>query len=138
MHRLQTVFATLALVAGSSLVLAAQGLDVQGTWVGVVNLPATPNNPDGQRLPFIAHLTQKGELVSGLLDGILGTPDVPISNGKVSGNTLTFTGVRQINGQDVTFSYTVTPTDGGGLHFAITRAGAAPLESNTTRLTSVP
>jgi hypothetical protein len=138
MNRMQTLIYTLALATGGSLALGAQGLDVQGTWVGVVNLPGTANNPNGQKLPFIAHLNRKDDVVTGLLDGIMGTPDVPISNGRVSGGTLTFNGVRKINGEDVTFTYTVTPTDAGGLHFAITREGAAPLESNTTRLTTVP
>jgi hypothetical protein len=143
MSRLPTLITALALGAASSLAptaqaLAAQALDVQGTWVGVVNLPGNAANPAGQKLPFIAHLTQKDDMVTGLLDGIRGTPDVTISNGKVSGSTLTFNGVRKIAGQDVTFSYTVTGTDSGGLHFAINAEGQAPLESITTRLTNVP
>jgi hypothetical protein len=138
MPRLTTLITTLALGAAASLALAAQALDVQGTWVGVVNLPGNAANPAGQKLPFIAHLTQKDDMVTGVLDGIRGTPDVTISNGKVSGSTLTFNGVRKIAGQDVTFTYTVTGTDNGGLRFAINAEGQAPLESLTTRLSNVP
>ncbi len=137
--RLSIAATALALATAASGALAAQAaLDVQGTWVGVVSLPANPANPNGQKLPFIAHLVQKDDVVTGVLDGIGGAPDVPVTNGRINGNTLTFNGVRKINGQDVTFTYTVVATDGGGLHFAITREGAAPLESNTTRLSTVP
>jgi hypothetical protein len=143
MTRLPTLLTALALGAATSLLptaraLAAQSLDVQGTWVGVVNLPGNAANPAGQKLPFIAHLTQKDDLVTGLLDGIRGTPDVTISNARINGSTLTFNGIRKIAGQDVTFTYTVTPTDNGGLRFAINAEGQPPLESNTTRLTNVP
>lgn len=124
--------------ATTPVALAAQGMDVQGTWVGVVSLPANPANPNGLKLPFIAHLTQKDEVVSGVLDGIGGTPDVAVLNGKVNGSTLTFNAVRKVNGQDLSFTYTVVATDSGGLHFAITREGSAPLESTTTRLTHSP
>jgi hypothetical protein len=138
MNRLQTALVALPLLATGAAAPAAQALDVQGTWVGVVNLPGNAANPAGQKLPFIAHLTQKDDVVTGLLDGIRGAPDVTISNGKLGGSTLTFNGVRKINGQDVTFTYTVTASDGGGLHFVIAADGQAPLESNTTRLTVVP
>jgi hypothetical protein len=138
MYRIRTALTTVVFAAASSLALAAQGLDVQGTWVGVVNLPGNANNPAGQKLPFVAHLTQKDDLVTGLLDGIRGTADVQISDGKISGNILTFNGVRKINGQDVTFTYTVTATDSGGLRFAIAAQGQPALESITTRLTNVP
>jgi hypothetical protein len=143
MPRLPTLAMTLALATATFLVpaapaLAAQPLDVQGTWVGVVNLPGNAANPAGQKLPFIAHLAQKDDVVTGLLDGIRGTPDVVISNGRIIGSTLTFNGVRKIAGQDVTFTYKVTATDGGGLRFAINAEGQAPLESLATRLTNVP
>jgi hypothetical protein len=74
-----------------------------------------------------------------VLDGINGAPDVPIQAGMISNGTLTFTGVRVINHQNVTFTYTVMRTSDGGLHFAIAREGGGrPLESTTRRLTVVP
>jgi hypothetical protein len=122
-----------AAVLGASVALAAEPLNVNGTWVGVVNLP------NGQKLPFVAHLKQQGESVSGVLDGINGAPDVPIQQGMISDGTLTFTGVRVINNQNVTFNYTVTSTGAGGLHFKIARAaGGQALESTTRRLAAMP
>lgn len=96
MPRLPTLATTLALATAALLAPAAQALEVQGTWVGVVDLPGNVANPAGQKLPFIAQLAQKDDRVTGLLDGVRGTPGVVISNGKVSGGTLTLNGVRGV------------------------------------------
>ena len=80
--------------------LSALAADVNGTWSGVVPLPT------GQQFPFIAHLTQAGDKITGKLDGINGAPDVKILNGKIQGDTVTFQGVRKINGEDEKFNYT--------------------------------
>ena len=111
-------------------VLAASlpAADVSGTWSGEVKLPT------GQALPFVAHLKQEGAKITGKLDGINGAPDVPIQNGRIEGDTVTFEGVRQINGADVKFNYTAKPS-GGTLDFKIVRADGqgAPLASVTKR-----
>ena len=61
-------------------------------------------------------------------------------DGKLSGASVTFNGVRMINGMNVTFNYTATPTADGGLDFKIVRADGTgpPLDSLTTRLSVVP
>jgi hypothetical protein len=125
---------SLLLAVAATVSIAAQPADFTGTWTGVVNLP------NGQKVPFIAHLKLQGEAVSGVLDGINGGADVTIQEGKLSGASVTFNGVRAINGMNVTFTYTATPTADGGLDFKIVRAdgNAAPLESLTTRLSAVP
>jgi hypothetical protein len=92
--RTLSVFGFLAL-ALSSPALAA---DITGTWVG--NL----TRPNGTTVPFIPVLKQDGEKVTGTLTG--NPPDVQISNGMVKGDTVTFSSVRQVNGQDVKFNYT--------------------------------
>jgi hypothetical protein len=134
MTSLRIFHASLLLAIATTVSIGAQPPDVTGTWTGVVSLPS------GQRVPFIAHLKLQGDAVSGVLDGINGGADVTIQEGKLSGTTVTFNGVRMINGMNVTFSYTATPTADGGLDFKIVRAdGTGPtLESLTTRLSVVP
>ena len=121
-----------------SSTLFAQAPSLTGTWVGVVRA-ATPGgqapSANGGPLPFIVHINQTGETVTGTIDGIGGGPNVDITDGKVAGNVLTFVGIREINGQDVKFTYTGTLT-GDKLEFRIERDGANPLASTTTRLTT--
>lgn len=138
MRHIQAIFAAAILSFFLSIAASAQSLDVNDTWVGVVNLPNNGQANGPQKLPFVAHLKQQGDTVSGVLDGINGAPDVPIEQGQIKDGALTFIGVRLINKQNVTFNYTVTPTGDGGLHFKIARAGGPPLESTTTRLTQMP
>ncbi len=105
--------------------------DLTGTWTGVVKLG------NGNDLPFIVHLKQQGDTITGKMDGIGGAPDVEIQNGKVSGGTVTYEGVRKINNTDVKFTYTATLT-GEKLEFKILRTDGAgmPLASSTTRLST--
>jgi hypothetical protein len=92
---------------------------------------------NGNDLPFIVHLKQQGDTITGKMDGIGGAPDVEIQNGKVSGGTVTYEGVRKINNTDVKFTYTATLT-GEKLEFKILRTDGAgmPLASSTTRLST--
>ncbi len=103
--------------------------DVTGKWVGEVKLPT------GQALPFVARLTQDGAKITGKLDGIGGAPDVEIVNGTIDKDTITFNGVRQINGAAVRFNYTGTVVDGDTIAFRILRddGQGAPLETVTKR-----
>ena len=141
------------LFAGALCTLSLFGADFTGTWVGVVKPGAPPagappaNNAgraggnNGGRgnnagpLPFIVHIKQDGDTITGKMDGIGGAPDVEIVNGKVNGNVITYDGIRQINNQDVKFNYIGT-LNGDVLDFQILRAaGGNPLASSTTRLT---
>lgn len=114
------------------------GADLTGTWTGVVNLPNNGKKGAQAPLPFIVHIKQDGNAVTGKMDGIAGAPDVEIQNGKVDGNTLTYEGMRKINNMDVKFLYTGT-LSGEMLEIKIVRAdgNGAPLSSSTTRLTTV-
>ena len=127
-------------MAAALTLLAAPAFaaDFAGTWVGVVRAAAPGGqapSANGGPLPFIVHIKQDGDAVTGTMDGIGGAPDVQIQKGKVDGNVLKYVGVRQINNQDVTFSYTATLT-GDKLEVRIEREGGAPLASTTTRLTT--
>jgi hypothetical protein len=112
-------------VALSGTALAA---DATGTWTGTVKLP------NGQELPFVAHLKQAGTAVTGKLDGINGAPDVVISNGKNQQDTVTFAGTRKINGADVVFNY-MGKLMGDTMDIDIVRADGSgnPLKTHTTR-----
>lgn len=108
---------------------AAFAADATGKWAGEVKLPT------GQSLPFIAHLMQNGNAVTGRLEGINGAPDVEVTDGKVDKGVITFSGVRKINGVDVKFNYTGTLI-GDSIAFKIVRAdgGGAALETLTKRV----
>ena len=116
------------LSAGALLAISLFAADLSGTWTGEVKLPT------GQGLPFVAHIKQDGNKVTGKLDGINGAPDVEILNGKIEGDTITFQGVRKINNADVKFNYTAKPV-GDTLEFKILReeGQGAPLGSVTRR-----
>ena len=91
------------IAAASLLAVSLFAADVSGTWSGDVKLP------NGQSLPFVARLKQDGGKITGKLDGINGAPDVEILNGKIDGDTVTFQGVRKINGADVEFNLRPKP-----------------------------
>ena len=107
--------AVLALVLCAVTAVPALAADATGVWRGEVTLP------NGNVLPFIARLTQSGSQVTGRLDGIGGAPDVTIADGKVEGDTVTFSGVRTINDADVKFNYTAKFVDDNTLDFTIVR-----------------
>ena len=73
------------LIVTAPSALSALAADVNGTWSGVVSR-CRPEN----KLPFVMHLTQAGDKITGKLDGINGAPDVEILNGKIDGGTVTF------------------------------------------------
>lgn len=118
-----------ALVLTLIIPAAAHAAEVAGVWRGEVVLPT------GQALPFVARLTQEGTTVSGTLDGIGGGPDVQIVNGRSEGDTVTFSGVRDVNGMPVRFNYTGAVVDADTLDFTIVRedGAQAPLRSVVKR-----
>jgi hypothetical protein len=120
------LFSLLMLMVAATVSLSAQA--TTGTWSGDVELP------DGSRLPFVTHLTVDGDTVTGTLDGLGGETDPVIENGMTEGNTVTFSAVRQIQGEPVTFHYT-GELDGDKMTFTILREGTEdpPLMSVTMR-----
>ena len=127
MNRVRIASFCLALVA--LIAQSAFAADATGVWRGEVKLP------NGQALPFIARLTQEGTKITGRLDGINGAPDVPIVEGKVEKDVITFSGVRQIQNAPVKFNYRATFKDDNTLEFAIVRedGAQAPLSSVAKR-----
>jgi hypothetical protein len=119
----------LALALLVLLASPTRAADASGTWKGEVKLPS------GQSVPFVAHLHQNKSAVTGTLEGINGAPDVQIMDGTVAGDTITFWGIRKINGSDVKFNY-AGKLLGDSLDIKIMRADGSgvPLETVTRRV----
>ena len=128
MRAVRAVVACCALVV-CVLTTSLSAADATGVWKGEVKLPT------GQALPFVARLKQDGAKISGKLDGIGGAADVEIKDGKIEGDTITFSGVRQIGGADVKFNYTAKMVDADTIDFKIVRddGTGTPLASLTKR-----
>lgn len=130
--KFKTNFLLLAFLSCSllslALVAAEMMTDVSGTWTGVVELE------NGQELPFVAVLDQEGMQISGILAGIGGAPDVTILDGKIEGNIVSFSGVRQIQDADVRFDY-IAVNSADYLNFTIIRVGATGPNSVLSSMT---
>ncbi len=87
--RLATVF-----LAGAIALLAA---DVSGVW------KATFTAPDGQTRENTFNLKADGEKLTGTLSSAMG--EAKVQDGQVKGDDVSFTVVRNFNGDDVTFKY---------------------------------
>ncbi len=112
--------------------LPALAADASGTWSGEVKLP------NGQSVPFVAHLKQDGATVTGTLAGINGAPDVHITAGTADHDTITFTGVRPINGADVEFHYTGHLQGSDAMHVDIVRADGKGMPLGTDLKRAAP
>jgi len=84
---------TLAALLGI-FAIAAYAADVTGKWTAEV-----PGRGGNMQTNTVV-LTQDGSKVTGTLDGGRGGP-VEITNGKVEGDTVTFTVVRNFNGNEI-------------------------------------
>ena len=126
---LNSLFLMLSFCLITHTAIAAQAFDVTGTWSGTVTLD------NGNELPFVAILEQRGTSVTGVLAGIGGAPDVTISNGRIEDDTLRFDGVRQIQGEAVAFEY-IGSFVGESINFTIIRVGATGPNSVLNTITT--
>jgi opacity protein-like surface antigen len=111
--KLKTVFvAASLLVAG--LVSAAWAADVSGKWVAQV-----PGR-DGSTREVNINLKADGGKLTGTISGRQG--DSPISDGKVSGDDISFTVVRNVQGTDMKFLYK-GKVKGDEIAFTVNRDG---------------
>jgi hypothetical protein len=110
MKRFLTVMMLLALAA--TMALAA---DVTGVWKA--NVPGR----DGQTMEQTYTLKAEGATLTGKVSGQMG--ETPITDGKVSGDTITFKVKREFNGNTMIMNYEGTVT-GNEIKFKSTREGS--------------
>jgi hypothetical protein len=105
------------------LAIAAYAADVTGKWTAEV-----PGRSGNMQTNTIV-LKQDGTKVTGTLDGGRGGP-VEITNGKVEGDTVSFTVVRNFNGNEIKQNFKGT-VSGSEIKFTRTMEGgnaAQPVE----------
>jgi hypothetical protein len=105
--------AALVFALGSVTALAA---DFNGKWSA--DVPGRNGNTTTTTFSFTVDATAM--TVTGTVTGRMG--DMPITNGKVSGDTITFDVVRSMNGNSMTMSYSGT-ADGDTIKFTRTMSG---------------
>jgi hypothetical protein len=90
-------FACLALL--TTLNIAAQAADVNGTWTWT-----TPGRNGGPERKSVLKLKTEGDKLTGTINGR--QEDIKISDGKVTGDEVTFNVKREFNGNSITQKYT--------------------------------
>jgi hypothetical protein len=79
-------------------VLAA---DANGTWTWT-----TPGRNGGPERKSVLKLKTEGDKVTGTINGRQNQDDIKISDGKVTGDEVSFTVTREFNGNSITQKYT--------------------------------
>jgi hypothetical protein len=108
--------AALVFALGSVTALAA---DFNGKWSA--DIPGRNGNTQTTTFTFTVDATAM--TVTGTVSGRMG--DTPITNGKVTADTITFDVVRNFNGNSITMSYS-GKADGDTIKFTRTFSGGAP------------
>ncbi len=103
------------LLIGSLVALGLWAADVTGKWT------AEMQGQNGNTMTTTFNLKADGNNLTGTVSGRNG--DTNISDGKVDGNDVTFTVVREMNGNQMKMNYKGT-VDGDTIHFTVTREGA--------------
>jgi hypothetical protein len=104
----------LALV-GIAMAVSAFAADPTGKWTSEFQ------GPQGNTVRNIITLKADGENVTGSVQGMRGG-QTPISDGKVAGDQVTFSVVREWQGEKIKMLYHGT-LKGNVIHFAVTREG---------------
>jgi hypothetical protein len=111
--KLRTAFLAASLLV-SGFVSAAWAADVSGKWVAQV-----PGR-EGQTRETTFNLKADGDKLTGTISGRQG--DTPISDGKVSGDDISFTVVRNVQGNDIKLLYK-GKVKGDEIAFTVNREG---------------
>ena len=110
--KLKTVFLSACLVLGCAML--AYAADISGKWT------ATVQGQGGQTREQTFTFKVEGSKLTGTVSGMQG--DLPISDGKVAGNDVSFTVVANFNGNEVKSLYKGTVA-GDEIKFTRTREG---------------
>jgi hypothetical protein len=118
-----------ATIAGCFAALAILGADVSGKWTAEMKMP------NGNSRPVTMTLKADGTNLTGSVSGRNG--DTPISDGKVNGDDVSFTVVREFNGNQMKMNYK-GKVQGDKIHFTVTREGGEGqgMEMDATRSTT--
>jgi hypothetical protein len=113
----RSILAALLMISATGLSLAAglSGTDLSGIWTG----QTVDRNGDPQDVSF--RLTQTGDTVAGKMYG--DNESTPISEGKISGDTIRFVVVTELNGQinKTVYSGHILNADATGTEIVVTR-----------------
>jgi hypothetical protein len=90
------------------------GADPSGKWT------ASMPGRNGDTMSMTFNLKADGDKLTGTVAGMRG--DTDISDGKVNGDTVTFSVLREYNGNSFKTNYTGT-MEGDTIHFTMTREG---------------
>lgn len=102
------------LLIGSLVAVGLWAADVTGKWTAEMQ---TPNGTTTTTM----NLKADGNNLTGTVSGRNG--DTNITDGKIDGNTITFSVVREMNGNQMKMNYKGT-VDGDVIHFTVMREGA--------------
>ena len=99
---------------GSLVALGLWAADVTGKWT------ADMQGPNGNTMTTTFNLKADGNNLTGTVSGRNG--DTNITDGKVDGNNISFTVVREMQGNQMKMNYKGT-VDGDTIHFTVMREG---------------
>ncbi len=119
--KLHTIVWALALTF--LLAAMAPAADVNGKWV------STMTTPDGQSRQSTMNFKVEGSALTGTISGRAG--DTPISEGKVSGDQISFVVVRSFGGNEIRMNYQ-GKVSGNEIQFTVS-AGERSFEVKATR-----
>ncbi len=111
--KLRTAFLTASLLL-AGFVSAAWAADVSGKWVAQIA------GRDGTARETTINLKADGDKLTGTVSGRQG--DTPITDGKVSGDDISFTVVRSVQGNDIKLLYK-GKVKGDEIAFTVNREG---------------
>ena len=102
------------ILAGLTATVAIWAADASGKWT------AEMQGRNGNTMTVTMNLKADGDKLTGTVGGRMG--DTDISDGKVEGDTISFTVVREFNGNKITQNYK-GKLDGDTIHFTIQSEG---------------
>ena len=114
-------------ICGCLAAAAMWAADVTGKWTAEMKMP------NGNSREVMMTLKADGAALTGSVSGRNG--DTPISDGKVDGDNVSFTVVREMNGNQMKMMYK-GKVSGDTIHFTVSRDGGDGMEMDAKRSTT--
>jgi hypothetical protein len=102
-------------LAGFLLIAAVWAADITGKWT------AEMQGPQGTNMTTSFNLKADGNTLTGTVQGMRGR-ETPISDGKIDGDNVSFSVVREFRGNQTKMNYK-GKINGDSIHFTVTRDG---------------